>query len=47
MNLPGYYVHALRSNPKGTYSVRVTENLRLPFAFDAEGAKNIDLEDYH
>jgi len=47
MNLPGYYFHALRGDRKGTYSVRVTGNLRLTFVFDAEGAKDIDLEDYH
>lgn len=47
MNLPGYYFHALRGDRKGTYSARVTGNLRLTFAFDAEGAKDVDLEDYH
>ena len=47
MNLPGYYFHALRGDRKGTYSVRVTGNLRLTFGFDAEGAIDVNLEDYH
>lgn len=47
MNLPGYHFHALRGDRKGTYSVRVTGNVRLAFGFDAEGAKDVDLEDYH
>ena len=47
MDLPGYYFHALKGDRKGTYSVRVTGNLRLTFRFDAEGAKDVDLEDYH
>ena len=47
MNLPGYYFHALRGDRKGTFSLGVTANLRLTFDFDAEGAKDVDLEDYH
>jgi len=47
MNLPGYHFHALKGERKGTFSTRVTGNLRLTFGFDAEGAKDVDLEDYH
>jgi len=47
MDLPGYYFHALKGDRKGTFSVRVTANLRLTFGLDAEGAKDVDLEDYH
>ena len=47
LDLPGYYFHALKGDRKGTFSVRVTANLRLTFGFDTEGAKDADLEDYH
>ena len=47
MALPGWDFHPLKGNRKGTYSVSVTGNMRLTFGFDAEGAKDVDLEDYH
>ena len=47
MRLPGYGYHPLKGDRKGTYSVTVTGNYRLTFTFDAEGAKDVNLEDYH
>jgi toxin HigB-1 len=47
MNIAGYGFHALRGDRKGTYSTTITGNYRLTFTFDAEGAKNVRLEDYH
>lgn len=47
MNLPGYQLHPLKGERKGTHSARVTANLRLTFALDGEGARDVDLEDYH
>ena len=38
---------AATSDRKGTYAVAVTGNWRLTFEFDHEGAKNVNLEDYH
>ena len=46
-NLPGYKFHPLGGERKGTYAVTVTGNWRLTFQFDDEGAKNVNLEDYH
>jgi proteic killer suppression protein len=47
MNLPGLYLHELTGKRKGTWSVRVSENWRITFRFDAPDAYEIDLEDYH
>jgi toxin HigB-1 len=49
MNVPGWHFHALTGNMKGRYSVRITGNWRLTFAWDASGpdAVDVDYEDYH
>ena len=47
LNLPGFYFHPLRGKEKGRYSIRVTGNYRLTFAWDGEDAIAVDLEDYH
>lgn len=47
MNLPGLRFHALSGKMKGRYSVRVTGNRRVTFAWDDEDAVDVDLEDYH
>ena len=47
LNLPGFYFHPLRGKDKGRFSVRVTGNYRLTFAWDGEDAIGVDLEDYH
>lgn len=47
MNLPGLYFHALKGDDRGRYSVRVTGNFRMTFAWDGEDAIDVDLEDYH
>jgi proteic killer suppression protein len=45
MNLPGFYFHTLQGAAR--YSVRVTGNWRITFAWDGKDATEIDLEDYH
>jgi toxin HigB-1 len=47
LDLPGFKFHALKGNQKGRYSVWVTGNWRVTFAFDGEDAIGVDLEDYH
>jgi proteic killer suppression protein len=47
MDAPGYFFHALSGNQNGRFSVRVTGNWRLTFAFEGENAVDVDLEDYH
>jgi proteic killer suppression protein len=47
LNLPGFHLHELKGNRKGTWSIRVTGNLRITFRFEAADALDLDLEDYH
>jgi toxin HigB-1 len=49
MGLPGYKFHALKGEEKGRYSVRVTGNWRVTFAWSQDGpdAVAVDHEDYH
>lgn len=47
MNLPGFYFHQLSGRAAGRFSLRVTGNLRLTFAWEAPNAVKVDLEDYH
>ena len=46
MDVPGWYFHQLKGRPV-RYSVRVTANYRLTFAFVPPDATDVDLEDYH
>lgn len=47
MNLPGLTLHELIGNRQGTWSVKVSGNWRITFAFNGVDACNVDLEDYH
>jgi proteic killer suppression protein len=47
MNLPGYRLHELKGDRKGTWSVTVNGNWRLTFSFQERDAYDVDLEDYH
>ncbi len=47
MNLPGWELHPLVGNLDGHYSVTVSGNWRMTFAFDGEDAILIDYQDYH
>ena len=47
MNLPGYRLHELKGDRKGTWSVTVSGNWRLTFTFGAGDAFDVDLEEYH
>jgi proteic killer suppression protein len=46
MNLAGYRFHRLRGSPQ-RWSVRVTGNHRITFAWSGENAEDVDFEDYH
>jgi len=46
MNIPGFYFHRLQGKPP-RYSVRVTANWRITFAWEDDDAHQIDFEDYH
>ncbi|MGB3471647.1 MAG: type II toxin-antitoxin system RelE/ParE family toxin [Erythrobacter sp.] len=45
MDLPGWHFHGLQGEER--YSVRVTANYRLTFAWVDVDAVEVDLEDYH
>lgn len=45
LNLPGFHFHGLEGEER--WSVRVTANYRLTFAWEAPDAIAVDLEDYH
>lgn len=47
MALPGLVLHPLKGNRKGVWSVRVSENWRITFAFVGTDAGAVDYEDYH
>ncbi|VAW93550.1 Toxin HigB, partial [hydrothermal vent metagenome] len=44
---PGYRFHELTGKRKGTYSVTVSGNWRITFAFRQGNAYDVNLEDYH
>ena len=46
MDLPGLRFHSLAPGMPGRYSLMVTGNYRITFAWD-NGAVDVDLEDYH
>jgi proteic killer suppression protein len=47
MNLEGYRFHRLKGRDKDRYSVSVSGNWRITFAFAGKDAVDVDLEDYH
>lgn len=49
MDVPGWHFHPLTGGMQGRFSVRVTGNWRLTFAWDEDGpdAVDVDYEDYH
>lgn len=47
INLPGFRLHELKGERKGTWSVTVSGNWRLTFTFSEGDAFDVDLEDYH
>jgi toxin HigB-1 len=46
MNIVGLRFHGLQGDPK-RWSVRVTGNYRITFAWSGENALDVDFEDYH
>jgi proteic killer suppression protein len=47
MDLPGFKLHPLKGDRKGTWAVTVSGNWRLTFTFSNGEASAVDLEDYH
>ena len=47
MNLPGWRFHSLTGDRAGTYSIRLTGNMRVTFQWDGRNAHDVNIEDYH
>lgn len=47
MALPGLDLHPLRGDRAGTWSVKVSGNWRVTFAFLDNDVVDVDYEDYH
>lgn len=47
MNAPGWRLHPLHGALEGHWSVGVSGNWRLTFAFEGEDAVLVDYQDYH
>jgi len=47
LDVPGFRFHALKGFDPRRYSMRVTGNWRITFAWEAGIANAVDLEDYH
>ena len=47
LNIPGFYMHALKGAYKGFWSIRVSGNWRIIFRFDGEDIELVDYLDYH
>lgn len=47
MNVPGWKLHVLKGDLEGHWSVWVSGNWRLTFAFEGEEAVLVDYKDYH
>lgn len=47
MDAPGWRLHSLRGEFEGHWSIDVSGNWRLTFAFEGEDAILVDYQDYH
>ena len=47
MDLPGLRLHPLKGRLKGRWSVTISGNWRVTFAFLGKDAVQVDYEDYH
>jgi proteic killer suppression protein len=47
MNIPGWDLHALTGDLEGFFSVKISGNWRVVFAFEGTDAGSVDYLDYH
>jgi len=47
MNAPGLRPHPLKGKPAGRFAVKMDENFRVIFRFEAGHAVQVDYVDYH
>ena len=46
LDLPGYGFHALTGDMNGRFSITIFRDWRMTFAWNNDGAADLDLEDY-
>jgi proteic killer suppression protein len=44
---PGNRLESLKGSRKGQYSIRINNQWRICFIWTADGAKNVEIVDYH
>ena len=47
MDLPGFRLHPLKGNRKGSWAIDVSKNWRIVFRFEEGNVYVVDFEDYH
>ena len=47
MGLPGYNLHPLKGDRRGTLAVQVSDNWRVTFRFEGPDATDVNYADYH
>lgn len=47
VKLPGYDLHELIGDRKGTWSIKISGNWSITFKFEDGNAYDLNLEDYH
>ena len=47
VDLPGYRLHPLRGDRKGSWSISISGNWRITFRFEDGDVYDVDLVDYH
>lgn len=47
LKIPGYNLHELKGDRKGTWSIALSGNWRITFKFEQGNAYDVDFEDYH
>jgi proteic killer suppression protein len=47
LNLPGFRLHQLKGDRRGTWAIDISGNWRLTFKFQDGDALEVNLEDYH
>ena len=47
MDLPGYRLHLLRGDRRGSWAISISGNWRITFRFEHGDVRDVDLVDYH
>ena len=47
LTLPGLHLEKLKGDRKGQHSIRINDQYRICFAWTDDGAKDVEITDYH